>query len=651
MQRFVEHVRHIWREHFRWVSAALLAALTLFCYGFALGLPFFHDDLPIMTWLQQHGWRDIWFSQENGYYRPLAFTVYKIGTWLPLGPRQVALHAVNVALLWASAVLLSLIAYRSTRERERALLAGVLLVVFPFLIEGIPWITALSHPLVLTLTLLATHAALRADETGSSTWWTVSLTATALAPLAHESGAVTGVIVGGFWLLTRGFQPNAGRRIALAGAGVLFNVVAVLSRAFIPGAHTLAQMQGLQDLPQNAMYFLQGLLYPIAPLVQLLVSTQGWHDFTLLGLAALPVAALVLLLIRKSRDGRWALGSLWWWACGALPAAASLRYGGLFVGARLYTLASAGIVLFWAGVIVEVARSVRPQLVGRLLAGLMALTLLAQNVTYLRRARTLYDLLDAVYAQVLAAAEDETHAPLGFVNVPSSLIWEERAYPLVTGNVVFVPDEYTNILEFIQVNVGWREAHAATYGPLYVQTDPTWLGQGPWLEGESLREFVVKHRTLWLGRYDVREARFTLDRVGHVAADNESQAVTPAVRFENGPTLLSADVHAQGGGRWQIALEWAAAGPAEATVFVHVTDQNGALVAQADGAALGGLFPLQLWQRGDRVRDLRYVTVPADGIGPYTVQVGLYDDAGRLPALVKGERAPDDAPIVATFSP
>jgi hypothetical protein len=110
-------------------------------------------------------------------------------------------------------------------------------------------------------------------------------------------------------------------------------------------------------------------------------------------------------------------------------------------------------------------------------------------------------------------------------------------------------------------------------------------------------------------------------------------------------------VHAQGEGRWQIALEWAAAGPTEATVFVHVTDQNGALVAQADGAALGGLFPLQLWQRGDHVRDLRYVTVPADGIGPYTVQVGLYDDAGRLPALVKGERAPDDAPIVATFSP
>ncbi len=651
MWALIEQTRRFWREHFERAITALLAALTLFCYGFALRIPFFHDDLPIMTWLRRHGWRDIWFSQENGYYRPLAFTVYKAGTWLPLGARQVALHAVNVALLWASGVLIALLVRRSIGERVRAALAGVLLVIFPFLVEGIPWITALSHPLVLTLTLLATYAALRADDENSSTWWAVSLTATALAPLAHESGAITGVIVGGVWLLTRGFRPAPARRLALTGGGVLLNVAAVLARFFIPGAHTLAQMQGLQDLPQNFMYFLQGLLYPVAPFVQVLV-TQGGHDFTLLSLAAVPVAALVLLLVRRGDDGRWVLASLWWWVFGALPAAASLRYGGLFVGARLYTLASAGIVMFWAGLIIEVRWRVCPRLIGQLLACAMALLLIGQNVAYLRHARRLYDLLDGIYAQVLDAAEEEAHAPLGFVNVPSALTWEARVYPLVTDNVVFVPGDYTNILEFIQVNVGWGEAHAATYGPLYVETDPTWLGLGPWLEGEALRTFVLEHETLWLGRYDRERAQFVLDRVGHVTAETDpTTEEIPQVHFEGGSMLLSTSVHVQGGGRWQLALEWQAAGPVDGTIFVHVVDQNGVLVAQDDGAALGGLFPLHLWREEERVHDLRYVTLPDGGAGPYSVRVGLYNDAGRFPAFVGRERSPDDAPTVSVFSP
>ena len=557
----------------------------------------------------------------------------------------------NVALLWASGVLLSLLVYRSTRERGRAALAGVLLVIFPFLMEGIPWITALSHPLVLALTLLAAYAALRADEEGAPAWWGVSLTATALAPLAHESGAMAGVLVGGFWLLTRGFRPAFWRRVALAGAGVLLNVAAVAARYFIPGAHTLARMEGLQDLPQNAMFFIQGWLYPLAPLVQRLVVTQGWHDFTLLGLAAVPVLALTVLLARRAGDARWALASLWWWACAALPAAASLRYGGLFVGARIYTLASAGSVLFWAGLIAELGRRVRPRRLGRALALCLAMILVAQNVAYLRHARRLYTLLDGVYAEVLAAAEEETHAPLGFVNVPSSLIWQTRTYPLVTDNVVFVPDAYSNLSEFIEVNVGRREARAATYGPVSLETDPAWLGQGPWLEGDGLRDFVLAHRTLWLGRYDVGRARFTLDRVGRVTAAVSPTSTGEAARFAGGPTLRAVTVHPEAGERWRLALEWEATGPVDATVFVHVVDASGALVAQADGAALGGLFPLVLWQRGDRVRDLRYVTLPAGGSGPYAVRVGLYDAAGRFPAFVGGERSPDDAPVVAVISP
>lgn len=72
------------------------------------------------------------------------------------------------------------------------------------------------------------------------------------------------------------------------------------------------------------------------------------------------------------------------------------------------------------------------------------------------------------------------------------------------------------------------------------------------------------------------------------------------------------------------------------------------LVAQADGPALGGMVPIWLWQAGDCIRDVRYVTLPPDG-GPYTVQVGVYNGDGRFPAYVGGARCPDDAAPVATI--
>jgi hypothetical protein len=501
------------------------------------------------------------------------------------------------------------------------------------------------------LTLLAAYAALRADDEGAVIWWAISLTATAMAPLAHESGAMAGVIVGGFWLLTRGFRPQIGRRLALAGTGVALNVAAVGARFFIPGAHTVAQMQGLQDLPQNGMYFLQGLLYPVAPFVQTLVQSQGWHDFTLLGIGAGLVALLVGILLRLGSGRRWVLGSLWWWACGALPAAASLRYGGLFVGARLYTLASAGIIIFWAGLMVELGKRMRPGGLGKIVASMMVLLLIGQNVAYLRHARRLYVMLDAVYDDVLAATRGEAEGSLGFVNVPSALKWDQRVYPLVTDNVVFVPDEYSNLSEFVHVNVGWREVQAATYGPITQVTDPAWLGLGPWLEGDAVRVFALEQSTLWVARYDESQAGFLLDRVGDLNVGQSTAPSLDGVQYTDGPILLSAEPRQEESGRWALTLEWQARGPVPATVFLHVLDPSGQLVTQADGPALGGLLPLSQWQAGDRIQDIRYVTLPVNGEGPYAVHVGLYNEQGRLPAFVDGERTPDDAPQVGVLVP
>ncbi|HEY88577.1 MAG TPA: hypothetical protein G4N98_02430 [Thermoflexia bacterium] len=638
-----------WRTPQGWGSAILLGLLVWLCYHFALQLPFFHDDLPIISWLQQYSWRDIWLGHENNYYRPLAFSVYKLGLLLPLGGRQVVLHAVNLVMLWLGAVLVRQIALHCEHHAGRALLAGALFVIFPFFTESVPWITALSHPLVVTLTLLSAYAALKATATGRSGYWGVSLLATALAPLAHESGAVCGVIVGGLVIIQSGVSAGWPRRTIFIVFGGLLNVVAVVARQSILGSQAQLTWQGLPDLPQNSMFFLQGLLYPLGPIFDWLIQQWGWHDFTLIGLTGLGCGLGLLWLARQSQSWRWLARALWWWFWSALPAALSLPYGAFFVGPRLYTLAAAGTVMLWAGIIILIEQQIHQQWWRRVVWLTLAGTLICQNFIYLRHEQRLYTLLDDIYAEVLSAAADKTNSPLGLVNVPSSLTWEDRTYPLVTDGIVFVPGAYSNIAEFIEVNLGWREAEALSVRALYQETDPFWLTLGPWMEGASLRQFLGAHRTIWLGRHAEGGGRFWLDYVGQLTPGSEVSA-DPLVRFENGPALLSAQVEREAGPRWRIDLEWLAAGPVEATVFLHIRDGEHNFVTQADGAALGGILPLSLWQAGDLIHDIRYVLLPPETVGSCTVQVGLYHGEQRFPAFQGEERCPDDAATVVEFT-
>jgi hypothetical protein len=67
------------------------------------------------------------------------------------------------------------------------------------------------------------------------------------------------------------------------------------------------------------------------------------------------------------------------------------------------------------------------------------------------------------------------------------------------------------------------------------------------------------------------------------------------------------------------------------------------------------MVPIWIWQPGDRVHDMRYFTLPGASshpqAGPYTVHVGLYDEHGRFPAFMDGDRCPEDGAPVATLAP
>jgi hypothetical protein len=637
----------VWNRYHTWIAGGISGLLVVICYEYALRLPFFYDDLPIMTWLSRHDWIDIWtLASENAYYRPLAFTIYKAGQLFPPGTRQVILHTTSVLIHWINTLLIMQVVKICDNSPRRGLLAAMLFALFPFLFLSIPWITALSHPLVAMLTLLATYAALRAERENSTRWWGISLSATALAPFAHESGPMCSVIVAGVVIIQHGLRAGHRRLIGIT-LGVMLNVGAVLLRNYIPDVGA-TQFTGLNDWPQNTMFFLHGLLYPVGPVIGWLVQEQNWHDLSLVGVATVSFVILLVWLARKSQDWRWIPRYLWWWACGALPGLVSLKYGGLFTSPRLHTLASAGVVMLWANIIFELGQMVRNARGRRMVWSLLAGVIILQNVAFLRHQRRLFTSLNHVYQPLLEAAQDTGNASFGFVNLPTWLAWRSKTYTLISEGVLFIPD-YSNVAEFIEVNVGPRTADNVMYAPVIQATEQVARGfHGAGLDWEQMRQFAIDHRTVWLTRN--KNEQFELEHVGTITAGALPSLTEPLVRFENGPVIESAAVQKTQSGAWTVALTWLASGPVDGEIFVHVRDANNNVVTQADGPALGGMVPIWLWRSGDRIFDVRHITLP-DGTGPYTVQVGIYNAQGRFPAFKDNVRCQDDTAPVAVIAP
>jgi hypothetical protein len=77
------------------------------------------------------------------------------------------------------------------------------------------------------------------------------------------------------------------------------------------------------------------------------------------------------------------------------------------------------------------------------------------------------------------------------------------------------------------------------------------------------------------------------------------------------------------------------------TVFIHVYDEMGQLVAQADGAPQNGDNPTSLWSAGEMIEDPHHVKGPANVTAEsYQVAVGLYDPySGRRLAAYRSDGA------------
>jgi hypothetical protein len=77
------------------------------------------------------------------------------------------------------------------------------------------------------------------------------------------------------------------------------------------------------------------------------------------------------------------------------------------------------------------------------------------------------------------------------------------------------------------------------------------------------------------------------------------------------------------------------------TLFVHIVDRDGKIVAQSDHQPQERRYPTSIWDVGEQVRDEFSLVLPEDAApGKYAVRIGWYDGANgeRLPVRDANDR-------------
>lgn len=80
-----------------------------------------------------------------------------------------------------------------------------------------------------------------------------------------------------------------------------------------------------------------------------------------------------------------------------------------------------------------------------------------------------------------------------------------------------------------------------------------------------------------------------------------------------------------------VTLLWQALRPpsGDRVVFIHLVDKDGAVWASQESQPAEGAYPTRVWERGEVVRDVHDLLIPADvPDGDYMLQVGMYDPSG-----------------------
>lgn len=656
-----------WQQALRAPAAfALLVLLvaigtTLALYGRALGLPLFFDDMIHLRWLDWHSLPSVWATAEGlGYYRPLTMSVWKVGhmLWGHYDPRL--FHLINLFLHALNGVLAGYLGWRASKKAGRpayALLTMLVFLTFPFSYQAVPSSSSLSKPLIATL-VLGSVALYWDGRRKHSTWRLIlSLLAAFSAPFAYETGVMVPLAIlstEAYGYFRREFERFS--RLPALFMLLVWGVALPLIVRSMPATGASFHFPSLRSLWQNGVYFLEGLLFPItwvATSLERIVPLDRYWILTIVG--CLGLAALLAFYL-WAKQIKLFLYATSWFLVAVLPLWLALDFSYVITSPRLLYLGAVGAALLWAGVPVFLWTSSAPaRWWFKVLAVVSALVVLAFSGAYVRDKMALAETMAAPLWQAARAAQVEGNgASLLYVNVPAWIAPKEPTYRVGTEGLTFIP-EYVRVQDFVYVNTGAEpEITAAMFDPAKRDWQAYVGYAGEELGWTALAEQIRQAGGVYVTTYGPAGLRFvkagSLERPAGMPADDGVIA-----HFGDQISLHGAQAE-RSGQELLLALAWYGERMPEndVTVFVHVYDDTGQLIAQGDGYPLSGLFPPWAWQQGDLVRDVRRVVLPEEmPTGHYAVAVGWYDTATgqRLPVTDRqGQPLPQDAVQIFAFN-
>ncbi len=636
------------RRWTQWGAALLVLLVGLLAYWPTLSFNFFWEDPFDIGQVEPFSyWQVLTVSNSNSYYRPLALFILKFlkfgGETYVAWPYHLFVvtgHVLSGVILYGLAGFLF---SRSDKSRLFPLAAGLTYALYPLPYEATARASSMHE--WLTAAMFASFWLYAWGRITRRRWpFAVALIMMSLAQLLHENGLLFPALVialEGWLLWQRRIKRWSPVVLLFAAAALLFFIIWLT----IPKGGEAPQV-GLHL--REALYLSQGISFPFAgPIVWLggLGLSAEWQA----GVALVLAIATLLFVHGRARFPRLALALTWWGIAISLAwLARPIEY--LQVSPRVMYFPSFGAALAWAGV-VDLGRGRRLRALGIVLLS----AVLIGNSYVLARSTALYKAGSDLMGQVVNAGT--SGGRILFVNVPDRFAFRDPFYPLGYWGMLLAPVSQ-DLSDFISFTTG-KQAETLSLSDFQLLSQQADLS--PYLintrgvdafASELMYESVLWADSTYLTSYD-HSGVVSISEVGTIS---ESTSAFPAVAdFADKVSLTKATAELLDSDTIAVRLTWhAETHPApNDTIFVHLLDEGGELIAQADGDSLAGLIPPSAWRNDNIIRDQRaFQFEEALAPGMYSIQVGLYNrvDGNRYIVMeAAGNQFISDAAQVATI--
>ncbi len=606
------------------IAVAAIVLLTFLLYAPSLRYPFVWYDADDLLRAIKYPVATLFSGVPNyQYYRPLIFTFWKLILNLWGADSAPIFHAYLIGGHILNSVLLYALTRILTRSRSIAAAAALLFAVYPFSYQAVTWIIAHQLPsLAFVLAGLLIYAQARvkpqATRRKSIVLNVIALILLIAAMLLHESAYVSAgliILIEAYLFLTKRVPKISLWPLAyIVVTGVMYLIYSAAAKSSPPQA-TFEISAGL--------YLLQGLVSPAAMLLAQMCPLGSCDPAALL----LPVSLVFLgglaVFWRIQRTSLIGLLGVLWFLGGILPMWAGRDFVYNEYAPRLLYLAGAGASMAIAAIIGYSTEAARRNIKRVIALGLVALIFM-QSALFVARRQGLYDDAFALLAQENNAMFAPREGQALFINTVELFTFKDTEFPLGWFGVLVSPwhNHIVTDRNLRAQNADWvidpaQAQSVQERSPLSLEF------HGQVLPLDQLQTAIFSATQVF--RVEAPRGNLHLFQIGQI----EHHAAPPGAFLASWPgdvRLISATIESEAGTP-VLNLNWFIGGSIDSnvTVFVHVLDEAGQVMAQADGDLVGGYVPIGLWLKNDRVQERRVLPVHDLPVGKYTVAIGLYD--------------------------